>query len=98
MHHDVYSAAWLIVLPALYLTRSKGASRNEHAVLHRTIAAPVFRLPDDHMTADATTITGCTELAIANGHPRDKQLRFQAEGHSYFWNDKLVDCSAPWLS
>ena len=69
----------------------------ENALLGAGMDVPVFQMPDDHITASASAIIACTELAATNAHPRDLRLRFQAEGHSYFWDDRLVDCSAPWL-
>ena len=77
--------------------RCEGAAWNENALLGAGMEVPVFQMPDDQITASTGTIITCAELAAANAYPRDLRLRFRAEGHSYFWDDRLVDCSAPWL-
>ena len=54
-----------------------------------------FIVPDDHATASTGTLTSCTHPAGINAHERDSHLRFEADGHNYFWNGASVGCSVP---
>ena len=55
---------------------------------------PVFRVPNDHSTASTATLRPRTELACINSCDLDKHLKFQSDGHVYFFKDAKVGCSA----
>ena len=56
-----------------------------------------FIVPEDHATASTDTLTPCAKLAGINAHERDAHLRFQSDGHKYYWKSELVGCSVSCL-
>ena len=55
-------------------------------------------MPSQPETAATASLSACTDLARINHFPTDEFLRFESEGHKYFYNDTVVGCSATWLA
>ena len=62
-------------------------------VLGRDPKTPVFNLPADHATASTIFLEPCTDLAVINRCERDEHLRFESDGHRYFYRNSPVSCS-----
>lgn len=63
------------------------------AVLGRDPTTPCFEVPADPATASTFFLRSCTDLSAIHPCQRDKSLRFEPEGHKYFYNDAVVGCS-----
>ena len=55
---------------------------------------PIFVLPADPQTSSPEELSPCTALAEINSHPLDARIRFEPNGHVYFFDEKKIDTSA----
>ena len=56
--------------------------------------SPTFIMAQDPLRDNTSALKSCDILAEINRHDMDHRLRFEAEGHSYFFDDKKIDTSA----
>ena len=54
---------------------------------------PAFQVPAEHGTESTSGLSSCTELACVNSCARDAHLRFEPDGHYYFYDGNAVACS-----
>ena len=63
------------------------------AVIREDPRDPAFRMAAEPGTADISILGSRKELALINSCPRDAHLRFEADGHRYFYENAEVSCS-----
>ncbi|CAE7836607.1 unnamed protein product [Symbiodinium sp. CCMP2592] len=67
------------------------------SVLREAPRHPVFDVPENTGTESVEHLRPCLDLANINKCDRDALLRFEAEGHRYFYKDVSVSCSVTTL-
>ena len=55
---------------------------------------PFFQMTENPAADDTDGLESCSALANINPHEIDARLRFQTEGHAYFFDEEKVDTSA----
>ena len=54
---------------------------------------PAFQVPADPGRESTSSLSPCAELACVNSCPLDARLRFESDGHRYFFDGNAVSCS-----
>ena len=55
---------------------------------------PAFKMPANHAFAYISTLSACDRLSRLHAAKPDRSLRFEHDGHKYFFNDKIICRSA----
>ena len=63
-------------------------------IASKTPQNPTFAMTSDPQRDNTDILKPCDTLALINSHEMDHRLRFEAQGHMYFFDDKKVDTSA----